>query len=140
MAKIVLSDTAPSEAVHFVFGGAEFDLGGSKKKTYETDDADVLSNAEAHPWLTVQRDPVETIQGAYVDQIAPKDDPFAVEGQPIDPNDPDAARAAEAKKAADAGTLVAIEAGETQTEVVTAGPVAETLAADPDAKTDEKGS
>lgn len=129
MAKIVLSESAPSEAVHFVFGTAEFDLGG-RKKSYETNDADLLSNAAAHPWLSVERDPVELLSGAYVDQLAPADDHLSLLGQDVNPNDPDAVQAAEESKASDAGTLTGIDAGKDQSDPVVTGGIAETLAAD----------
>ena len=51
MAKIVHSDAAPSESVHYSIGSAEFDLSG--RKIYETTDSDVISGASVHPWLTV---------------------------------------------------------------------------------------
>lgn len=55
MAKIVHSDAAPSEVVRYSLANVEFELGG-RKKFYSTDDADAISNAEAHPWLRVERD------------------------------------------------------------------------------------
>ena len=73
MAKIVHSDAAPSEAVHYSLANVEFELGG-RKKSYSTDDAGVLSNAEAHPWLRVERDaPADSVEEP---QVAPtSDDP-----------------------------------------------------------------
>lgn len=136
MAKIVSSELAPSEAVHYTFDGVEFDL-GPRKKAYETDNAAVLSNAETHPWLTVERDTPELVQGAYVEQIAAADDPLSVVGQPINPNDPDEARKAEAAKADATGVPLAVQAGLDQTEPVVTSGVPETLAA-ADAPTDEK--
>jgi hypothetical protein len=60
MAKIVHSDDAPTEAVHYSLAGVEFDLGGkSDAAAYETDDAEVISNAAVHPWLAVEFDPVD---------------------------------------------------------------------------------
>lgn len=148
MAKIVSSDLAPSEAVHYVLGNTEFDIGGSGKgssKSYETDDPVVLSDAEVHPWLAVEYDPVEQVAGAYVEQLAPQNDHLSVLGETVHPNDPDAAQAAEEAKAEAVGdTLTAVEAGKPQTEAVTAGgqgdapAVAETLAADPTSKTEDK--
>lgn len=126
MAKIVHSEAAPSEAVHYTFVGVEFDLGG-RKKSYETDDAAVLSNAEAHPWLTVERETVEPIQGAYVEQLRPEDDHLSSLNSKA--NDPEAVRAAEEAKREAADNPVAIEAGKDQTEVVETGGVAETVAA-----------
>jgi hypothetical protein len=57
MATISNSDLAPDEQVHYSVAGAEFDLdpGG----TFETDDEQVLANAQAHPWLKVERPVVE---------------------------------------------------------------------------------
>lgn len=138
MAKIVHSEAAPSEAVHYTFAGVEFDLGG-RKKAYESNDATVLANAEAHPWLAVEREEVEVVQGAYVEQLAPKDDHLSAVGAAINPNDPAEARKAEAAKRGEDIEPVAIDAGEAQTEVVETDGVAETLAADPTSKTDEKG-
>lgn len=135
MAKIVLSDAAPSESVHFSFAAVEFDLSG--KKSYKTDDLEVISNATAHPWLSVELDEGVSVDPEYVDQIDPKDDPLSAVNQKA--NDPAAIKAAKDEAAAEEANPVAIDAGETQTEVVTTGDVAETLAADPTSKTSEKG-
>jgi hypothetical protein len=136
MAKIVHSDAAPSESVHYVFAGVEFDLGG-RKKVYETDDAEALANAEAHPWLTVEYEEVEQVQGAYIEQLKPEEDHLSLKGRAINPNDPDEARKAEAAKRGEDISPVAIDAGEDQTEVVTTDGVAETLAADTSDKKDK---
>lgn len=132
MAKIVHSEQAPAEAVHYTFAGVEFDISG--KGSYETTDPVVIGAAEAHPWLTVKRDPEELIQGAYREQVAPEDDPLSAVTSKA--NDPEAAAAAQAE--ADAVQPVALDAGQTQTEVVETGGVAETLAADDASKTSEK--
>lgn len=134
MAKIVHSEAAPSEAVHYTFAGAEFDLSG--KKSYSTTDPDVIGAASAHPWLTVVLDNEQGVEPQYVDQIDPKDDPLSAVNSVG--NDTDKALAFEATKRDDEAPLVAIDAGATQTEAVTTGEVAETLAADPTAKTTEK--
>ncbi len=76
---------------------AEFDLGG-KNKSYKTDNAELISSAQTHPWLNVIYEPLEIVQGAYVEQVAPADDPMSGVGSLA--NDPDAARATEAAKAA----------------------------------------
>ena len=136
MAKIVSSEAAPSEAVHYTFGGVEFDLGGSGKKTFETDDVAVLREAESHPWLSVDWPKVDVVQGVYVEQVDPKDDPLSWVNNVG--NDPEAAQAAEDAKVADDAAPVAVEAGLTQTKVVTTDGVAETLAADPTSKTSDK--
>lgn len=54
MAKISLNSNAPKdEAVHLTFGAIDFDLKDSSA-VYETDDPTLISNAAAHPWLTVK--------------------------------------------------------------------------------------
>lgn len=135
MATISPNDSAPAESVHYIFAGVEFDLGG-RKKTYETDDPSVIENARAHPWLTVKVPEAEVVAGAYVDQIAPADDPMSRLNDKA--NDPEAARAAEdAKRDAD-DNPVGIDAGLDQKVVETEGPVAQTLAADSTSKTSDK--
>lgn len=134
MAKIVHSEAAPAESVHYNLAGVEFDLSGTK--SYETLDPAVISNALAHPWLDVKYDKVDVVQGAYVDQIRPEDDPLSAVNSVA--NDPEAARAAEAEKAAAFGQPVALDAGLDQKKVVETGPVAETLAADETSKTSTK--
>jgi hypothetical protein len=140
MAKIVLSDLAPAEQVHFSFSGVEFDLSG--KKTYESDDSSVLTNAEVHPWLDVKYEAADVVQGEFHDQLAPEDDPFSSKGG-SKANDPEAARIElesrwDLQDHTDEPVRVAIDAGLMQTEVVVTGGVAETLAADPESKTSDK--
>lgn len=53
MAKIIHSDLAPSGAVKYSFAGAEFEIGG-KRKSFESDDPAVISEANLHPWLSVE--------------------------------------------------------------------------------------
>ena len=53
MATISHSDLAPDAQVHYSVAGAEFDLGPGE--TFETDNEEVLANAQAHPWLKVER-------------------------------------------------------------------------------------
>jgi hypothetical protein len=137
MAKIVHSDAAPAEAVHYSFAGVEFDLGGSNK-AFETDDPSVISNARVNPWLSVEVDPASVVQGTYVQQIDPKNDPLSAVGS-INANDPEEVRKAEAAKSDSGKTQdVAIDAGKTQTKPVVTGDVAETLAADESSKTNDK--
>jgi hypothetical protein len=112
MPTIVPSSNAPSEPVHYSFAMAEFDLGG-KIKTYKTDSADVISCASVHPWLEIQYEPQEIVKGAYIEQIAPKDDPMSGVGSLA--NDPKAAQADEDAKAAaraDAESASAAQAAE----------------------------
>ena len=104
MPTIVPSSTAPSDTIHYSFAMAEFDLGG-KSKTYKTDDPDLISSAVIHPWLQVNYEPTEIVQGAYIEQIAPEDDPMSGIGSLA--NDPDAARATEEAKAAARGDVPA---------------------------------
>lgn len=141
MAKIVPSDNAPSETVHYTFAGAEFDLGGSgkgSKRAYESTDPTILSNAEAHPWLAVERPEVQPVSGAYVEQIAPEDDPLSAVND--NANDPEAVKATEDAKLTDSGgSPTAVDAGLDQDKVVETGGVAETIAAD-HANTDEDNS
>ncbi len=135
MATISSNDSAPAEVVHYTFAGGDFKLGG-RTKTYKTDDPALISEAYAHPWLTVEVDAVEPVVGAYVEQVLPKDDPMS--RMNYTGNDPDEARAAEKAKADSRENLVGIEAGLDQNEAKTVGPIAQTHAADPGSKTSEK--
>lgn len=125
MATIKSSDLAPSEAVHYTLANAEFDLGGSGKKTFDTTDADVIANALSHPWLIVEFPKADLSAGVYVDQVDPKHDPLSArfEGKIEDAERPDSAGETTPIHP------VAIDAGEDQGEVVQSGRVAETLAA-----------
>lgn len=131
MARILPSDNAPSEAVHYSLAGVSFDLGGSgkgTKKTYETTDPTVITNAEAHPWLTVERDEVEVVKGSYYEPLAPEDDVLSAVNSRA--NDPDAVREAEEAKVAAVEDPTAINAALDQDKPVETGGVNETLAAD----------
>lgn len=125
MATIKSSDLAPDGAVHYTLANSDFDLGGSGKKTFETEDADVIANALGHPWLIVEFPKADEPKGVYVDQVNPKEDPMSrffegtVEEAERDP----------AAGSTEPAHIVAIDAGEDQGEVVTSGRVAETLAA-----------
>lgn len=73
MARIVPSDLAPAEEVNYSLGQSEFSLaaGGS----HETDDPFLISDAEAHPWLSVERDEEEVVRGEYADiSVDPHED------------------------------------------------------------------
>ena len=52
MAKITHSELAPAEKVVYTLANEQFEL--TAKGTHESDDPIVLSNAEAHPWLSVE--------------------------------------------------------------------------------------
>ena len=137
MAKIVHSEAAPAESVHYTFAALPegFDLGG-KSKGFETNDTALLAEAESHPWLKVERDPEEVIGGAYVQQLDPKDDPLSAANDVS--RDPEAIKRDEdAKAEAWFGSPTAIDAGLDQEKVVTTGRVAETLAADAKASNDD---
>lgn len=136
--KIVLNDTAPSdEALHFSLGQAEFDLGGDADAAYETTDPAVLSDAETHPWLRVEREVVEVEQGQYHEALAPEDDVLSAANSIA--NDPEEARKAEAaKREAFEGGGTAIESGIDQDESVVEADVAYTLTADEQRRLDEE--
>lgn len=132
MAKIVLNDTAPKDAKSFALAGANFEV------PYETTDAEIVSNAVAHPWLEVQFPEVESFAGSYRDtQVNPADDAFSAQNSKA--NDPEAVRAALAEE--DSSTPLAVDAGLDQNKAKTVGSgdgkVAVTLAAD---ETDSTGS
>lgn len=129
MANIVLSDVAPKDASHFSLANANFDV------PFETDDPIVLANAEAHPWLKVERPEVEMLSGGFREvSVKPEDD--ALSAQNSVANDPDAVRAEQERRAAEegTGTPLAVEAGLDQDKPQTVGEgdneVAVTLAAD----------
>lgn len=133
MAKILLSDRAPSgEAVTFSLAGTElFQLSGSE--SFTTEDGVAIRAAESHPWLKVERDPESVVGGSYFEQVAPADD--ALSAQNSVAFDVDKIRETEEAKREDLGQPVAIQAGLKQDKPVVTGGVAETLAAD---KNDEE--
>jgi len=91
-ATISHSDLAPDEQVHYSFAAAEFDLGGKQKPHY-TDVLSVITEAQAHPWLSVEFDETEQAHGDFVDQLKPEDDVLSWATSVA--NDADAIRAAE---------------------------------------------
>lgn len=125
MPTISHSDLAPDEPVRYLLGQAEFQLDG-RTKNYETDDPDVVLNAESHPWLVVTYPEVEQIEGAYVEQIAREDDPLSSLNSIA--NDPDEIRKVEEAKR-DAVAPVAIDARLEQSEPVVVGETAVTVEA-----------
>lgn len=125
MPTISHSELAPDAPVRYLLGQAEFQLDG-RTKNYETDDPDVVLNAEAHPWLSVAYPEVEQIEGAYVEQVAREDDPLSALTSIA--NDPaEIRKVEEAKRAARAP--VAIDAGLDQEEKVEVGNTAVTIEA-----------
>ncbi len=134
MATISPTDKAPADSVKYVFAGVEFELGGRRKK-YDTTDPEILSNASTHPWLAVEYDKSDLVQGAYVEQLSASDDRLSRKNDKS--NDPAVARAAEEEKIKrrDSAQLVGIDAGLKQTEEKREGPIAKTVAAaDADSK------
>lgn len=132
MAKIIPSDLAPDEVVHYSLGAVEFDLGGkSGSKSYETDDRAALSNAEAHPWLTVEYDKVEALDPAfYAPSIRPEDDIHSDQGPRAgDAFDIEKIKADLESRKQEVSPL-AVQSGLDQSEEVKVGDVAETIAAD----------
>ena len=134
MAKIVHSDAAPSEKVRYSFAGVDFEIGG-KSASFESNDPAVLSNAETHPWLKVERDAGEIVHGEYRGFLDPKDDALSAVNSVA--NDPEAARAALPSNE-DEPQPAAIEAGRDQEKKAVVGGVSETLAADAAATDDGK--
>lgn len=110
MAKIVHSEAAPSEAVHYSLAGVEFDLGG-RKRAFETNDPTVIGNAEAHPWLKVEHEAVEAVKGDYVTQLRPEDDALSAVNSVA--NNPEAAPAPEVQ---DSETVVETPTADTDEE------------------------
>lgn len=123
MAKIVLSDAAPEDAVHFSLGQFEIDV------PHDTRNRDLISDAVAHPWLNVEYDEVEVLGGEGPSTANLANDPLAA-GNDVS-NDPEAVQAELDRREAEKAPL-AVDAALDQDEPQTAGPVAITLAADDD--------
>lgn len=135
--KIVLSDLAPNEPVHFDLAGEEFTLGGGGDASHETTNREVLGNAEIHPWLRVEYPAVEGVVSPQRWMLAdhPEQDGMSARGPNADdPYDPEKVREAEEEKAGAAVSPLAVDANldQDEPESVKAGEVevAVTLAAD----------
>lgn len=130
MAKIVANENAPSEESVYSVPGAEFSLaqGGS----YETDDRDVLVEAEAHPWLLVEYDVDERPSPAWRDDsLEASDDALTAENsEAFDPEAVKRDREAVLGREGEDYNATAIDAGLDQDEVHSTGGVATTFAAD----------
>lgn len=127
MAKIVLSEEAPQgEAVTFSLGNAE-----PFEAPFESDDPVLLAGAEAHPWLTVERDAEDVNKVEAPEQhVRPEDDSqSAVNSVAFDA---EAVAKAREDAAAVADNRLAVDSALDQDEPVETGGVAETLAADDD--------
>jgi hypothetical protein len=110
MAKIVASDAAPEGKFRISLANEEID-----KLPYESDDAVVLANAEAHPWLAVERPEVEELGVVAGDlQLRPEDD--ALSAQNSVAFDADAVKAALPTR--EDSDPVAIDAGLDQSKSV----------------------
>lgn len=133
MAKITLSDLAPSEAVHFSFAEGDFTLGGkSDAKSYESDDRALLSNAEAHPWLQVEYDEGDAAPVYPDTTLPPTEDNQSAQGPVAHiPFDVAAIKEFEDSKHPGEVPTLAIDAGLDQSEKIVEGDAAKTLAADP---------
>lgn len=133
MAKITLSDLAPSEAVHFSFGEDDFTLGGkSDAKSYESTDRALLSNAVAHPWLEVEYDAGDAAPVYPDTTLSPTEDQQSALGPVANvPFDVAAIKELEDSKHPDEVATLAIDAGLDQDEKLVEGDAAKTLAADP---------
>lgn len=95
MAKIVLSDAAPEDVGTFSLGNAE-----PFEAPYETHDRDVLANARAHPWLTVEADEVEEVGGLELDtRLTPAEDHLSSLNDHS--NEPDVVRAENERRLAE---------------------------------------
>jgi hypothetical protein len=130
MATIKPSELAPDEVVHYSFAGVEFDLGGSAKQSFDSDDRAVITNAAGHPWLAVEYPAADTLTATFRDQLAPEDDgQSAVNTKAFDVA---LAQATLDAQAEGAQSKVAIQAGLDQGEAVTTdtGGIAQTIAAD----------
>jgi hypothetical protein len=137
MAKISLNDHAPSgETVSFSLANAEtFELGAGAKKFFETDDPDLISNANAHPWLQVEVATDVPAPNFHEPAVRPEDDTLGRFGPNARlANDPDEVKKANDARAADDVQPLAVQAGLDQDKEVVTGEVAETLAADDEHK------
>lgn len=129
MANVVLSDLAPNEKVRFLLAGEEIELGGNAKKSFETDNPEVIANATVHPWLNVEAVSADVIVRYRPGTVDPKQDPLSAEGPNARlPFDEKAVAEFEDSKVQDFNP-VAIEAGVDQDKSVSEGGIAETLPA-----------
>lgn len=138
MATIRPNDNAPAEEMKVILPTATFDL--SQGGTYETDDRNVLADAEAHPFLTVEH-PEQDAEAAVTresDSVPYADDYLAA------PNskafDTEEVQRVESDKREDVSSRLAVDAGLNQSKAETVGEgdheIAVTLAADD--STDDK--
>lgn len=116
MAKIVLSEAAPSdETLAFSFAGVD----EAFQPPFETDNAEALANAKAHPWLEVEYPEVDQAGGVFLNtQLSAADDHLSALNDTS--NDPDAVREELERRQAelDGVTPLAVRSGLDQTEEV----------------------
>jgi hypothetical protein len=140
MAKVTLSDKAPDELVRFNGWKVDFELGGSAKASYETDDRDVIRYAIAHPWLDVEVDAGEVAPFVKPDSLAEHPELDALSGEGPNshiPFDQDEIKKAEEAKVVDLGDRVALDLSLDMSEKHEVGMVGDegtavTLASDED--------
>lgn len=144
MPRVLPSEAHPDETVRHALGSAEpFDLGPGG--VYESDDREVIANATAHPWLTVEFEEQQVLQGRYREpSVSPQDDVLGSARSVA--FDPEAIREAEENKVLADERRLGIDAGLDQGESHEAGGIATTLAAaddvaddTPDEQPDEPG-
>lgn len=130
MPKIVSSDLAPAEKVHYDFGVASFDL--TEKGSFETTDPAVLAEAAVHPWLSVEYGKVEVISGTFTPpSVRPEDDPLSAQHPDAKlAFDSKAVKAALAEHDARVGNPTAIDVALDQDKNIVEGDVSKTVAAD----------
>lgn len=127
MATISPNDHAPDEAVHYSLANADLDLGPGE--SFDTNERDILSAADVHPWLTVEYPVLDEADIPHRDPFVPFDeDPLGGLNAEV-PFDLDEVIKAEGEKLAEYQPL-AVEPQLDQSEPVVEGGIARTLAAD----------
>jgi hypothetical protein len=132
MAKVTLSEKAPSELVRFNGWKVDFELGGSAKQSLDTDDRDVIRFAVEHPWLDVEFDAAAVAPPANPNSLAehPELDAFSGYGPNAgDSLDPEKIKEAEAAKVVDMGDRVALDLSLDQGDKHEVGVVGDTSTA-----------
>jgi hypothetical protein len=127
MAKIVPSDEAPNETVLFALAGTEpfeLDAGGS----LDDPSREQVVEAEVHPWLDVVYDQEEGVD-PYFREIHPTPAEDHLSAQNDVSFDPQKVEEDRQAVLGQDDAPVAVESGKDQTEPVTSGGIAETVAA-----------
>lgn len=125
MATIRTNDHAPDEEAKYILPLETFDLGPGD--SFETENRNTISNAEAHPWLEVEYPEFPELGGVgrEAGSVAPEDDVLSEENSLAFDREQIAKDNAEAQVTAP----VAIEAGLDQGESIDQRGVAVTIAA-----------